>query len=120
MTLLQRAPNRFMHLGYSDKNVLPVFRNPQQAKGFLEKLWHLDTRSFRWVVSLERNTNECVFQTRVRRDDESLCRIWGIEPVPFDFTMVDALLERDIGCVMVDEFQLQNDVLTINGVLWNP
>lgn len=120
MTLLQRAPNRFMHLGYSDKNVLPVFRNPQQAKGFLEKLWLLDTRSFRWVVSLERNTNECVFQTRVRRDDESLCRIWAIEPVPFDFTMVDALLERDIGCVMVDEFQLQHDILTINGVLWNP
>lgn len=117
MTLLQRLPNRLWHIHTHDaRNVLPVFRNQEQAHNFRDNvLLRTNTRSFRWVVSLDHNTNEAFFQTRAYPE----ISYDTVTSTPFDLGIVDELLNRKIGCVMVDEYSLRQDILTIRGILWN-
>jgi hypothetical protein len=117
MSLLQRLPNRLWHIHTHDaRNVLPVFRNQEHAHHFRDHiLMRTNTRAYRWVVSLDHNTNEAFFQTRAYPE----MSYDTVTSVTFDFGIVDELLDRKIGCVMVEHYSLNNDILTIQGMLWN-
>lgn len=117
MSMLQCLPNRLWHIHTHDaRNVLPVFRSPEHAQHFRDNiLSRTNTRTFRWILSLDHNTNEAFFQTRAYPDTS----LDSITPTPFDFGIVDELLERRIGCVMVEDYSLRKDILTLHGMLWN-
>lgn len=124
MALLQRNPDRFLHLIVptveSNPVILPIFRSAQHARSFKhDVLENTDTRLFRWTLSLCHKTHEACLQTKTSiRTPAS--QQFAIETVPFHSqTWIAELLEKQIGCLMVDTYSFDS-VLTIHGMLWTP
>lgn len=110
---------------YLPSTALPVFRSPEHATEFSDSVLKIaDTRSFLWTVSVCRNTNEATFHTSIRR--KALVKTeWppSVRSKKFDVNdewLVDELMFRQIGCIVIDTFNLQKDQLIVDGALWIP
>lgn len=132
MALLALQSNANQMLSFNIRNdeylpstALPVFRSPEHAQEFHDSvLKFADTRSFVWTVSLCRKTNEATFHTSIRRKPLVKTK-WppSVRPKKFDVNdewLVDELMFREIGCIVIDTFDLQNDQLIVDGALWIP
>ena len=128
MALLALQSNANQMLSFRIRNdeylpsiALPVFRSPEHAMEFRDSvLMFADTRSFVWTVSLCRRTNEATFETRVRPN--KLKRL-SVRPKVFDVNdewFVDELITREIGCVVVDDYNLIDNRLVVDGSIWIP
>lgn len=110
---------------YLPSTALPVFRSPEHAVDFRDSvLRFVDTRSLLWTVSVCRRTNEVTFETCVRRKQLNR-ELTRVRPKDFDVVndtwLIDELIARDIGCIVVDSYNLSHqDRLLMYGSIWIP
>lgn len=129
MALLALGSNANRILSFRIRNdeylpsvALPVFRSPEHAMEFRDSvLMFTDTRSFVWTVSLCRLTSDATFATRVRPNNKP--KRTSVFPKVFDVHdewLVDELITREIGCVVVDDYNLSGNHLIVSGSIWIP
>jgi hypothetical protein len=126
---LQSNANRMLSFNirndeYLPSTALPVFRSPEHAAEFRDSVLQLaDTRSFLWTVSTCHRTNEATFATRFSHECPATTLMSSVRPKKFDVhdnELIDELILREIGCIIIDSYNLDTNQLVVNGSLWIP